>query len=100
VSSESKRKVGLRYLSHRSHRIFRWREEACGGESGARRGLRHDRGRMRRVKGRKKGRRELLEKAAGDERVFIPGRGCGLADEASSDAIPEAAGGEGRSRGR
>src|SRR2546423_15333393 len=39
-------------------------------------------------------------KAAGDERVFIPGRGVGVADEAGSDTIPNAAGGEGGSRGR
>jgi hypothetical protein len=36
----------------------------------------------------------LLEKAAGNEGVFIPGR-TGLADEVGSDAIPDAAGGEG-----
>jgi hypothetical protein len=36
----------------------------------------------------------LFGKAAGNERVSIPGRGVPLADEASLDAIPDAAGGE------
>jgi hypothetical protein len=40
-------------------------------------------------------RERVVGKAAGDERVFIPGRGFGQVDEASSDAIPDAAGGEG-----
>jgi hypothetical protein len=44
--------------------------------------------------GEKTGRKELLEKAARDEHVFIPGRESGLADEACSDTIPDAAGGE------
>ncbi len=38
------------------------------------------------------GLRNVMEKAAGDERGLIPGRGSGLADEG---AVPEAAGGEG-----
>jgi hypothetical protein len=35
-----------------------------------------------------------VEKAAGDDRDFIPSRGCGLADGTSSDAMPDAAGSE------
>jgi hypothetical protein len=45
-------------------------------------------------KGRKE-RERVAGKAAGDECVFIPGKGPGLADEVGSDAIPDAAGGEG-----
>jgi hypothetical protein len=39
--------------------------------------------------------RELLKKAAGDECVFIPGEGPGWQMKVRSDAIPDAAGGEG-----
>ena len=39
--------------------------------------------------------RGLLEKRRGPECVFIPGERTGLADEVRSDAIPDAAGGEG-----
>jgi hypothetical protein len=46
-----------------------------------------------------KKRERVVGKAAGDECVFIPGKRTGLADEVGSDAIPDAAGGEG-SRGR
>ena len=49
---------------------------------------------MRRVEGGK-WRERVVGKAAGDERVFIADRGVGLVDEASSDTIPDAAGGEG-----
>ena len=49
---------------------------------------------MRRVEGGK-WRERAVGKAAGDERVFIPGPRVGLADEAGSDAMPDAAGGEG-----
>jgi len=35
-----------------------------------------------------------VEKAAGDDRDFIPSRGCGLADGTTSDAMPDAAGSE------
>ena len=42
------------------------------GEGGARRGLRHDGGRMRRVEGEGgKWRERVVGKAGGDERVFI-----------------------------
>ena len=41
------------------------------------------------------GRERAVGKAAGDECVFIPGKRAGLADEVGSDAMPEAAGGEG-----
>ena len=37
----------------------------------------------------------MLEKAAGDECVFIPGEGPGWQMKVGSDAIPDAAGGEG-----
>jgi hypothetical protein len=73
VSSESKRAVARRYFFHRPRRIFRWREGACR-EGGARRGLRHDGGRMRRVE-EENGVKRVVGKAAGDEHVFIPGRG-------------------------
>jgi hypothetical protein len=48
------------------------------------------------VRGEWKGKnwRELLEKQRGGERVFISGRGSGWVDEAGSDTIPDAAGGE------
>ena len=49
---------------------------------------------MRRVEG-EDWRERVVGKAAGYERVFIPGRGSGLADEARLDAIPDVAGGEG-----
>jgi len=49
---------------------------------------------VRRAKGEKKEKERVVGKAAGDERVFIPGRGVGVADEASLDAIPDTAGGE------
>ena len=53
-------------------------------------------GQCRKVKSEgKKGREGVVGKAAGDECVFIPGEGPGLADEVGSDAIPDAAGGEG-----
>jgi hypothetical protein len=42
------------------------------GEGRARRGLKHDRGRMRRVEG-ENWRERVVGKAAGDERVFVPG---------------------------
>ena len=42
---------------------------------------------MRRVEGGK-WKDRVVGKAAGDVRVFIPGRGPGLADEARSDTIP------------
>jgi hypothetical protein len=42
-----------------------------------------------------KERERFVGKAAGDECVFIPGERPGLADEVGSDAIPDAAGGEG-----
>jgi len=42
----------------------------------------------KRVRG-KKGGRELLEKRRGDEYVFIPGEGPGLADEVGFDAMPD-----------
>jgi hypothetical protein len=68
------RPVVLRHLSHRPHRICRWREGPAG-EGGARRDLRHARGHVRRAKGEKKEKERVVGKAAGDERVFIPGRG-------------------------
>ena len=37
----------------------------------------------------------MLEKAAGTNAVFISGRGSGWQMRATSDAMPEAAGGEG-----
>src|SRR5277367_5703578 len=40
------------------------------------------------------GRERTVGKAAGDECVFIPGAGPGLADEGGSDATPDTAGGE------
>jgi hypothetical protein len=49
-------------------------------------------GRTRRVEGEKL--EGVVGKAAGGERVFISGRGSGWADEAGSDTIPDAAGGE------
>jgi hypothetical protein len=48
----------------------------------------------RRGEGNKREER-VVGKAAGDECFFIPGERTGLADEVGSDAIPEAAGGEG-----
>ena len=45
---------------------------------------------MRRVEGGKRRGRELLEKRRGDERVFIADPRVGLANEAGSDAIPNA----------
>jgi hypothetical protein len=52
------------------------------GVSGARRGLRHDGDLCRNVKMGGKAIERVVGKAAGDECVFIPGRGPGLADEA------------------
>ena len=49
---------------------------------------------MREGKGTK-GSERVVGKAAGDECVFITWRRTGLADEVGSDAIPDAAGGEG-----
>jgi len=43
----------------------------------------------------KKGRERVVGKAAGGECVLYLAKGAGLADEASSDAMPDAAGGEG-----
>jgi hypothetical protein len=63
-------------------------------KDGARRGLRHDGGRMRRVEGGEMERERVVGKAAGDKRVFIPGRGSGWQMKPASDAIPDAAGGE------
>jgi hypothetical protein len=64
------------------------------GEGGARRGLRHDGARLRRVEGGKlEG--ESCWKSSGGRTRLIAGRVVGLADEARSDAIPDAAGGEG-----
>jgi hypothetical protein len=48
---------------------------------------------MRRVEG-KKWRERVVGKAAGDERVFIAAAGSGCQMKASSNAIPDAAGGE------
>jgi hypothetical protein len=42
-----------------------------------------------------KGSERVVGKAAGDECVFIPCEGPGLADEVGSDTIPDTAGGEG-----
>jgi len=47
-----------------------------------------------------KGSEKVVGKTAGDEHVFIPGEGPGWQMEVGSDAIPDAAGGEGGSRGR
>jgi hypothetical protein len=47
-----------------------------------------------------KGSERVVGKAAGDECVFIPGEGPGLADEVGSDAIPDAASGEGGDKGK
>jgi len=41
--------------------------------------------------GRGNGKEKVVGKATGDERIFIPGQGSGLADEASPGAIPGAA---------
>jgi hypothetical protein len=49
---------------------------------------------VREGEGTKK-RERVVGKAAGDECVFIPGEGTGQADEDGSDAMPDAAGGEG-----
>ena len=67
--------VALRHFSHRPCHIFGW--------SGARRGFRHDGGRMRKVEG---GEMEgVVGKAAGGRtRLYTWPRG-GLADEAKSD---------------
>jgi hypothetical protein len=46
-------------------------------------------------KGNNGGRERFVGKAAGDECVFIPGAGVGLADGVGPDAIPDAAGDEG-----
>jgi hypothetical protein len=60
---------------------------AAGGTSGAvQAGEREGKG----TKGSERG----VGKAAGDECVFIPGEGTGLADEVGSDTIPDTAGGE------
>jgi hypothetical protein len=48
---------------------------------------------MRRVEGREM-EGESCWKSGGGRTRLIPGRGVGLADEAGSDAIPDAAGGE------
>ena len=64
------------------------------GEGGARRGLRRDGGRMRRVEGGKMEGESCWKSGGGRTRLYTWPR-VGLADEASSDAIPEAAGGEG-----
>jgi len=64
-------------------------ERRHAGESGARRGLRHDGGRMRRVEG------ESCWKSGGERTRLYTWQRVGLADEASSDAIPDTAGGEG-----
>jgi hypothetical protein len=67
----------------------KWSSARIEVRGGRRREVREGKGREQ-----KRG-RELWEKAAGDECVFIPGEGPGLADEVGSDAIPNAAGGEG-----
>jgi len=47
------------------------------------------------MKGRRgDGKEKVVGKATGDERIFIPGQGSGLADEASPGAISGAAAGE------
>jgi hypothetical protein len=68
MSSESKRAVALRQFFSQAASYF-----SVEGE---------------------KWKERVVGKAAGDERVFIPGRGPGLADEARSDTIPGAPGGE------
>ena len=70
-----------------------WGPGGRQGASGARRRPKARAGRQR-VQG-KKGRERVVGKVAGDECVFIPWRRTGLADEVRSDAIPDAAGGEG-----
>jgi hypothetical protein len=49
---------------------------------------------VRRAKGEKKRRRELLEKRRGTNASLYLAEGVGVADEASLDAIPDTAGGE------
>ena len=60
-SSESKRVVALKHLSHWPRRIFR-----C---------LRHEEGTVQESEGEGKGIERVIEKAPGDECFFIPGRG-------------------------
>jgi hypothetical protein len=88
----------LRHLCHRPRRIFRLEEGACRGrgpvgEGGARRGLRHD-GRVRRVEGEKREAESCWKSGGGRTRLYTWLR-VGVADEAGSDTIPNAAGGEG-----
>ena len=69
-------------------------ERGYAGEGRARRGLRRDGDRMRRMKGENK-ERELCWKSGGGETRLYTWPKIGLADEASSDAMPNAVGGEG-----
>jgi hypothetical protein len=61
--------------------------QACG-TTGAHAGERKE------EDGRENRRERGVGKAAGDERAFIARRASGLADAASADAMPEAAGGQ------
>ena len=65
------------------------------GVSGARRGLRHEGVVQEGERGEGNKGERVVEKAAGDELRLYTWRRTGLADEASSDAIPDAAGGMG-----
>jgi hypothetical protein len=62
--------------------------------SGDRRGLRHYGGLYKNVKMGKRDRKSCWKSGGGRARLYTWPR-VGLADEAGSDAIPEAAGGEG-----
>ena len=72
-----------------------WGGGRLQGVSGAQHGLRYDRvGQCNMVKSEgRKGRERVAGKAAGDECVFIPSEGPGLADEFRSDAMPDRRGG-------
>jgi hypothetical protein len=85
--------VALRHFSHWPRRIGSVGKGGPQGVSGARRGLK-----MKSEGKREKGREGVVGKAARDECVFIPGEGPGLADEIGSNAMPDAAGGEGGHR--
>jgi hypothetical protein len=65
------------------------------GVNGARRGLRHEEAVQEDGRGEENKRERVVGKAAGDECVFISGEGPGWQMRSGSDAIPDAAGGEG-----
>jgi hypothetical protein len=92
VSSESKRAVALRHLSHRPRRIFRWGEGACGGRWSSPRPETRRESYEESEGGKRKG-ESCWKSGEGRSRLYTADRRAGK--WGVSDAIPATAGGEG-----